>query len=220
MCFATAFFTSERVDIVTFFYRALSTFVLAAVLAAPACAASLLDAPLSYSATRTVTVDGKTYSGRMFHIPGSERHEQTLLGMQDVFLLDGKADAGFVVLPSLKTMIEFPFPALMAALNDPSLTKSPQGEDTIDGIVTTKYRIDRTAPDGTRGAGFFWISRRGVLMKLAGTVTAPGGHKTAIQMVLSGFKEAPQSAALFAPPPGLAKLPAEALAPLLGFKLQ
>lgn len=190
------------------------------MLAAPARAAGPLEAPVSYSAMRTVTVDGRTYSGRMFHIPGSERHEQTLLGMEDVFLLDGKADAGFVVLPSLKTMVAFPLPALMVALNDPSLTKSPQGQDVIDGIATTKYRIDRTAPDGTRGAGFFWISHRGVLMKLAGTVTAPGGRKTTIQMVLSDVKEAPQSAALFVPPPGLAKLPAEALAPLLGFKLQ
>jgi hypothetical protein len=201
-------------------HRAPVVFALACFLAAPARAAGPLEAPLSYSATRTVTVDGKTYTGRMFHIPGSERHEQTLLGMADVFLLNGKAGAGYVVLPSLKTMIEFPFPALLTALNDSSVAKAAAGEDVVDGIATTKYRIDRTAPDGTRGAGDFWLSRRGALMKLAGTVTAPGGHKTTIQMVLSGFKEAPQSAALFVPPPGLNRLPAEALAPLLGFKLQ
>ncbi len=200
--------------------RALAVLSLALILAGPARAAGLFEAPVSYSATRTVTVDGKTYSGRMFHVPGSERHDQMLLGMDDIFVLNARQGAGFVVLPSLKTMIEFPFPALMAALNDPSLTKIPQGEEHVDGVATTKYRIDRTAPDGTRGAGYVWISRRGVLMRLAGTVTAPGGHRTTIDMVLSGVKEAPQSAALFVPPPGLTTLPAAALAPLLGFKLQ
>lgn len=203
-----------------FMRRVLLIALFALGLAAPARAAGILDAPLSYSATRTVTVDGKTYQGRVFHIPGRERHDQELLGMNDVFILDGKQESGFVVLPALKTMIEFPFPSLLAALNDPALKKIPEGEETVDGFPTTKYRIDRTAPDGTRGAGFAWISRRGVLMKLAGTVTAPHGHKTRIEMVLSGFNEAPQSAALFTPPPGLTVLPAAALAPLLGFKLQ
>lgn len=203
----------------TFLHRALFGLLLAFALTAPARAAGLLEAPISYSATRTVTVDGKTYTGRMFHIPGSERHDQNLLGMEDIFLLNGREAAGFVVLPALKTMIAFPFPALMAALEDPALAKIPEGEETVDGVATTKYRIDRTAPDGTRGAGDVWITRRGVLMRLAGTVTAPGGHRTRIEMTLSGFKEAPQSAALFVPPPGLTTLPAAALEPLLGIKL-
>jgi hypothetical protein len=194
--------------------------LLALLLAAPARAGGLFDAPLSYSATRTVTVDGKSYTGRMFHIPGRERHDQELLGMTDIFILDGRQESGFVVLPGLKTMIQFPFPALLAALNDPALEKTPQGDESVDGVVTTKYRIDATAPDRTRGAGFAWISRRGVLMKLSGTITAPGGHRTRIEMALSGLKEGPQSAAIFTPPPGLTVLPATALAPLLGFKLQ
>lgn len=200
--------------------RALLIFPLLLALAAPASAGGLFDAPLSYSAARTVTVDGKTYNGRMFHIPGRERHDQDLLGMTDIFILDGKADSGFVVLPGLKTMIQFPFPALLSALNDPALEKTPQGEESVDGIATTKYRIDATAPDRTRATGFAWISRRGVLMKLSGMIIAPGGHKTRIEMALSALKEGPQSAAIFTPPPGLTVLPAAALAPLLGFKLQ
>jgi hypothetical protein len=156
----------------------------------------------------------------MFHIPGRELHEQFLLGMQQVFLLDDAQRSGLVVVPALKTMVEFPFPPLLSALNDPSLRKEALGDETIGDIVTTKYRVAKTAPDGTRGEGFVWISRRGVLMKLAATVTAPGGHRTTIDMALSNVKEAPQSAALFAPPPGLNKLPADALAPLLGMTLQ
>ena len=204
----------------TLMRRGVLAALVALLLAAPARAGGLFDAPLSYSAARTVTVDGKTYSGRMFHIPGRERHDQELLGMTDIFILDGKQESGFVVLPGLKTMIQFPFPALLAALNNPALEKTPEGEESVDGVATTKYRIDETAPDRTRAAGFAWISRRGVLMKLSGTITAPGGHRTSIEMALSGLKEGPQSAAIFTPPLGLTVLPATALAPLLGFKLQ
>ena len=192
-----------------------------ALLAGPTRAADLLDAPVSFSATRTVTVNGKVYTGPMFHVAGHERHEQTLLGMQEVFLLDHQQDAAVLVMPALKTEVDFPFPPLLISLLDPSLAKSAAlGEEEVDGIPATKYRVDKTAPDGTRGEGFLWISRRGVLLKLDGTVTAPGGHRTAITMALSDVKEAPQSPALFMPPAGLSKLPAEALAPLLGWKLQ
>ena len=198
--------------------------LLIAILLAPfapmARAASLLDAPLSYSATRSVTVDGKLYTGPMFHEPGRERHEQVMLGMQEVFILDQSQGAGSLILPALKTMVAFPFPPLLSTLLDSSIAKSAQGEETIGGISATKYRVDQTAPDGTHGDGFLWISRRGVLVKLAGTVTAPGGHRTVIDMVLSGLQEGPQKSDLFVAPAGLAKLPAEALAPLLGFKLQ
>ena len=191
-----------------------------ALLAGPTRAADLLDAPMSFSATRTVTVNGKVYTGPMFHMPGHERHEQALLGMQEVFLLDNQQSAAMLVMSALKTEVDFPFPPLMTSLLDPSLVKSAVGEETIDDIPATKYRVAKTAPDGTRGEGFLWISRRGVLLKIDGAVTAPGGHRTVIQMVLSEVKEAPQPPALFTPPEGFSKLPAEALAPLLGWKLQ
>lgn len=202
-------------------YRFLPPLALVALLlACPAKAADLLDAPVSFSATRTVTVDGKVYTGPMFHVPGRERHEQSLLGMQEVFILDDQQSAGVLVMPAIKTMVEFPFPPLLTSLLDSSLAKSALGEEKVDDVPATKYRVEKTAPDGTRGEGFLWISRRGVLLKLAGTVTAPGGHRTAIQMALSDVREAPQAPALFTPPLGLNKLPAEALAPLLGFRLQ
>lgn len=186
----------------------------------PARALGILDAPVSYSATRTVTVDGRTYTGAMFHEPGRERHDQVLLGMQGFFILDEARRSGVFVMPGLKTMIDFSFPPLLGALTGPDLKKAALGDETVDGVATTKYRITQTAADGTRGEGFLWISHRGVLMKLAGTVTAPGGHRTTIAMALSDMKVGPQKADLFTPPAGLTHLPATALAPLLGVTMQ
>lgn len=196
--------------------RILLAALVALLLGAPARAAGLLDAPLSFSATRSVTLDGKTYTGAMFHEPGHERHEQKLGGMDTVFLLDGPAGEGFLVVPMVKTYVSFFFPPLLSALVDGEVEKHPVGQAIVDHIATTEYRIEKTTADGTHGEGFAWVSKRGVLMKLVGLVTAPGGHKTSIAMQLANFKAAPQPAALFVLPAHLTELPFQALAPLLG----
>jgi hypothetical protein len=190
--------------------------VLAVVLALPAHAAALLDAPVSFSATRTVTVDGKPYTGAMFHEPGRERDEQKLGAMEMAFILDGPSSQGFLVVPSIKTYVTFPFPPMLSALADAELEKQKVvGEEPVDNVPTTKYRVNTTTSDGSHGEGFVWVSKRGVLMRLDGVVTSPGGHKTRIAMKLADVREGPQKPELFARPANMNELPFQALAPLL-----
>lgn len=194
---------------------AIVAFAVAVALPLTARSAALLDAPVSFAATRTVTVDGKAYTGPMFHEPGRERDEQKLGAMDMDFILDGQSGQGFLVVPSIKTFVTFPFPPLLSALIDSEMQKTPVGDEAIDHIPTTKYRVDKTTPDGTHGEGFVWISKRGVMMRLDGLVTAPGGHKTKIALQLANVKEGPQKPEIFAPPTGMNELPFQALAPLL-----
>jgi hypothetical protein len=190
---------------------------LAFVLAAPAAHAAMLgDASVPFRAERTVTVDGRSYSGLIFHEPGHQRHEQDLLGMHEVFLLDTKAAQGVLILPAVKTYLEFPFPPLMAELDSPDLLRAPVGEEAVSGIRTTKYRIDHHAKDGSRAEGFLWASRTGVMMRLDVTVTRASGRKMAIAMELSHVELGPVDPGLFVVPVGFSRLPADALGPLLG----
>jgi hypothetical protein len=184
---------------------------------APSRAAMLGDAPVSYRAERTVTIDGKIYSGPVLHRPGHERHEQDLFGMREVFLLDTGAARGYLVLPSVKTYVEFPFPPLMAELDSPDLLQHPAGPETVAGVATTRYRVDHTAQDGSRAEGSLWLSGSGILMKLDVSVTrAHGGRPMAIKMALSHVALGPVDPALFQLPQGMVQLPADALGPLLG----
>ena len=177
------------------------------------------DASVSYRAERTVTVDGRSYSGPVFHQPGHQRHEQDLFGMHEVFLLDTEQARGILVLPAVKTYLEFPFPPLMAELDSPDLLRHPVGPETVAGIATTKYRVDHTAQDGSRAEGFVWVSRTGILMKLEASVTrAHGGRPMAIAMALSQVAIGPVDPSLFQVPQGLVRLPPDALGPLLGGK--
>jgi hypothetical protein len=185
---------------------------------APAVQATLLgDASVAYSAECTVTVDGKNYVGTVFHTPGHQRHEQAVQGVQEILLLDGAAKQGVLIVPGLKSYIAFAFPKVMAELDDPSLRHTPVGQEVVGGVRTTKYRVDRTTADGARAQGFVWVSAQGVLMRLDGTVTRPGGTRpTAIVLALTNLIVGPQDPGLFERPPGLLKLPAAALGGLLG----
>jgi hypothetical protein len=175
----------------------------------PAAAAAMLgDAAVSYSAERTVVVNGRSYTGMVFHIPGHDRHEQEILGIPEVILLDAGAKQGMLVLPGLNSYLIFAFPRLMAEMDDPSWRKTPQGQEIVNGVRTTKYRIDHIAADGSRAQGMIWISTQGVPMRLEGMVTRPGASAgTTIRMELAGLKLGHQDPHLFELPPGLIKLP-------------
>ena len=182
-------------------------------------AALLGDAALAYSAERTVIINGRTYTGTVFHIPGRDRDEQEIEGIAEVIILDAAAKQGFLFLPRLKTYVTFAFPPLLAELDDPALRRSPMGQEVVNGVRTTKYRIDHVAADGSRARGFIWVSARGVLMRLDGTVTrAHGGRPMQLRMELAKLAIGPQDPALFQLPAGLIELPSGMLQALLSGK--
>jgi hypothetical protein len=200
-----------------FFIRAIAPILLLS--APPVWAATLADAKIGFSADRTLVVDGKTYLGKMWTMPGMERHEQDINGIPSDFILRTDTSIASVVLPQLHTVVQFMLPPELRLFADPQLTRHPAGHETINGIATTKYEIDQTVPQG-HGAGTLWLSADGIPMRAAGTFTKPNDKVITIRWELSHVHVGAQPAALFEPPPGFAKLPPEAVAPLLGLKLK
>jgi hypothetical protein len=185
----------------------------------PSLATTLINARTGFSAERMLVIDGRTYKGKVWAMPGRERHEQAIHGMRPVFLLRADRSLGEIVLQSLKTVVQFEIPAELALFNMVALKRRPIGRETVNGVATTKYAIDRSIPEG-RAEGALWLSRDGIPMRLAGTFTNAKGKVSTIRWELNGVKTGPQPAALFEPPAGMAKLPPEAIAPLLGLKLK
>jgi hypothetical protein len=182
-------------------------------------AATLGEAKIGFSADRILVVDGKIYQGRMWTMPGMERHEQNLNGIPAAFVLRGDTPLADMVLPKLHTVVEFVLPPELHLFGDPRLTRRPVGHETINGIGTTKYAVDETVPEG-HGEGTLWLSDSGIPMKLDGAFTRTSGRVSHLHWELSHVKLGPQPGALFEAPQGFSKLPAEAIAPLLGLKLK
>ncbi|HEV2301401.1 MAG TPA: hypothetical protein VGR91_07515 [Stellaceae bacterium] len=203
--------------------RTIGLIILASLLtlarAPGAVALTLENARVGFTAERLLVLDGKTYVGRIWHMPGAERHEQSLQGVNSVFfILHDKSSVADIVLPKLHTVAEFPAPTALTILEDPGLLQHPVGGERIDGIRTTKYAVDYRAPQG-HATGYLWLSRAGIPIKCEGQFRAPHGRVTTIRWELRHLRIGPQPAALFAVPRGFSKLTPEALAPLLGLRL-
>jgi len=191
---------------------------LSVVLSAHAVGETLGEARVGFSAERVLVVDGQRYVGRMWQMPGEQRHEQKLPVISPVFILRADRTEGDVVLPQLHTVIEFVLPQELALLGNPSLLRRPIGPETVNGIATTRYRIEADLPGG-HIAGSLWLSRDGIPMRCDGEFEPRKGRRSTIFWELRDLKLGKQDEALFEVPQGYAKLPPEAVAPLLGMHL-
>jgi len=188
------------------------------LVAAPAWAETLGDARVGFSAERVLVIDGRSYVGRMWHMPGEQRHEQDLPALRPIFILRADSAIGDIILPKLHTVVEFALPKEMSILGGPGLLRKPVGPETVNGIATTKYEVDEKTPHG-RAIGSLWLSQDGIPMKCDARLATDKGRVSTIRWELRHVKIGTQDAALFEIPRDYAKLSPEAAAPLLGMRL-
>jgi hypothetical protein len=193
-------------------------FALSLLLSAHAAGETLGDARVGFSAERILVVDGRSYIGRIWQMPGEQRHEQELPALSPVFILRAGSALGELVLPQLHTVVEFALPKELALLSDTNLLRKPSGQEIVNGIATTKYTIDENLPGG-HIAGSLWLSRDGIPMKCDGKFEPKSGKRSTIYWELRNVKLGKQNERLFEVPQGYAKLSPEAAAPLLGMRL-
>src|SRR5256885_16818297 len=127
-----------------------SRYALLALLLAPGIAggATLGEARIGFTADRVLVIDGRSYRGKIWTMPGKERHEQAIQGFRPAFLLRADNPIGEIVVPQLHTTVQFAMPPELRLLRSPELTKNPVGPETVNGIATIKYRIDETVTQG------------------------------------------------------------------------
>jgi hypothetical protein len=191
----------------------------AASAAASAAQAETLGNPqIGFTAERVLVFDGHSYVGRMWNMPGEQRHEQTLPAIKPVFILHAKSAIGDIVLANVHTAVEFALPRVLAALSRPALLGRPVGHETVNGIATIKYAVDKTIAQG-RLAGALWLGDHGIPMRCDGSFTGHDGKVSTVHWELRNVEIGRQDAALFEVPPGYSKLPPEAAAVLLGVRL-
>ena len=199
---------------------ALFALALAAISAAPAAApAETLGNPqIGFTAERVLVFDGHSYVGRMWNMPGEQRHEQVLPAVKPAFILHADSAIGDIVLANLHTAVEFALPRELAPLSRPELLGRPVGHETVNGIATTKYAVDKTVAQGHL-AGALWLSDRGIPMRCDGSFTGGNGKVSTVHWELRNVEIGRQDAALFEVPRGYSKLPPEAAATLFGLRL-
>jgi len=197
--------------------------LLAAALVAPGQgrAAIVGDSAVPYSATRIVTVNGREYGGKVFAVPGKQRHDVDVNGFKLSVVLNVAGGAGIIAVPALHSYVDFPLPPLLAELDRTRLERHAAGEEKIAGLPAVKYRLAYTASDGSRAAGFLWLTRDNILLRVDGRIERPGHRRPmTVTMRLEDLQLGPQDDKLFQIGSGLKKLPYEALEMLLNLRLK
>src|ERR1700752_4191948 len=79
------------------------------------------DARVGFTAERILIFDGHSYVGKMWNMPGEERHEQDLPTIRPIFILRSDSAFGDIVLPQFHTVVEFSLPKEFSLLSGPGL---------------------------------------------------------------------------------------------------
>jgi hypothetical protein len=200
------------------FFLILITFATQLSISTAGRASTLGDPQIGFSADRVLVFNGHSYIGRMWNMPGEQRHEQELPSVKPVFILRANSTIGDILLPQLHTAVEFNLPRALSVFNQPDLLGTRVGEEMVNGIATTKYAVNKDIPEGHL-SGSLWLSQEGIPMRCDGSLTSKKGKVSSVHWELSHIAIGAQDPALFEVPPGYSKLPPDAAAALLGLRL-
>ncbi|MDH4187522.1 MAG: DUF4412 domain-containing protein, partial [Nitrospira sp.] len=166
-------------------------------------AASLPEPKVDYSADSTMeTEGGMTMKSRVYHSSGKQRMEM------------GGADGSVTIIRNDKKVMwqlignmymEMPIDRSDSSdLSSMDVEQTVVGEETVNGIKTTKSKVIATKKDGSKFGGFFWTTKDGITVKMD-LLSKEGDQKMRMMSELTNLKIEKQDPKLFEIPAGYTK---------------
>jgi len=179
--------------------------VLASALLLPAMsvAAPPPEPKVEYSADSTMeTEGGMTMKSRVYHAPGKQRMEMGGEGGNVTIMRKDKKVIwtlmGDMYMESAMGGADSQDP------HDMDVQQTAVGEETVNGIKTTKSKVIMTKKDGSKFGGFFWTTKDGITVKMD-LLSKEGDKKMRMSSELTNLKVGKQDPKLFEIPPGYTK---------------
>jgi hypothetical protein len=179
--------------------------VLASALLVPvmSLAAPPPEPKVEYSADSTMeTEGGMTMKSRIYYAPGKQRIE---MGGAEGNVTIMRRDKKVIWILMGDMYMESPMGG--ADSQDPhdmDVQQTVVGEETINGIKTTKSKVIATKKDGSKFGGFFWTTKDGITVKMD-LLSKDGKEKMRMTQELTNLKIGKQDPKLFEIPPGYTK---------------
>jgi hypothetical protein len=179
--------------------------VLASALLLPAIsvAAPPPEPKAEYSADSTMeTEGGMTMKSRVYHAPGKQRMEMGGAGGNVTIMRRDKK-----VIWQLMGNMYMEMPMNRPDAHDPNdmdVQQTAVGDETVNGVKTTKYKVIATKKDGSKFGGFFWTTKDGITVKMD-LLSKEGDKKMRIMSELTNLKIEKQDPKLFEIPSGYTK---------------
>lgn len=148
-----------------------------------------------YSAEQVIRRGGAELVQKLYHMPGHLRIE----GPNGVSFLDIANKRMWVKAPGKTGYMAFPFDAasVSGTTEGGTFKSTPVGEETVDGLKTTKHSFEMTSGEMT-GKGFYWLTPEGIRVKQEGETRFKTGEASVpFSIILRDIAFGPQDPSLF-----------------------
>lgn len=179
-----------------------------AISTAPAQAQDIWSTKVSYSADRKIDTQGMPQAtAKVYVTPEAERWEMVVEGRKSIMLFRKDRKQVFVVLDDQRKFIEIPAEQseLPGVKPEGDVQLTPAGNENVEGVPTTKYRMTVQSSASGKFEGFIWVSADNIMMKMDG-VGGAEGQTAKIAVIMRNVKVSPQDPRLFEIPQGYTKL--------------
>jgi outer membrane lipoprotein-sorting protein len=179
--------------------------VLASALSVPAAvwAAPPPEPKVDYSADSAMEAEGgMTMKSRVYSSPGKQRIEMGGAGGTVTIMRRDKK-----VMWQLMGNMYMEMPMDRADSRDPhdmDVQMTAVGEETVNGVRTTKHKVIATMKDGKKFGGFFWVTKDHITVKMD-LLYKEGDMKMRMTNELTNLKVGKLDPKLFEIPPGYTK---------------
>lgn len=166
-------------------------------------AAKMPEPKVDYSADMVMEMEQGTMKAKVYHSPGKQRMEMGEQGgMATIVRRDKKVM--WQVMPGGMYM-EMPINENDANdLHNMDVQHTVVGDETVNGMKTTKHKVIATTKDGKKFGGFFWLTKDDIAVK-SDMLLKEGNQQHRIAFELQNLKVGKQSPQLFEVPPGYTK---------------
>lgn len=170
---------------------------------------------VSYSADMVMRGGGQPGMPMTVHYtPEQQRVEMNPGGQQMVIVQKTDPPQAWMLFPAMRMYAEGPsMPSPLTwqrKIDDPDadVEITEVGPDEVNGIETTKYRIEGTDDMGHPYDGHVWSTDDRIMVKLDGRFTGPNGPQDMTIEVTRLDRGTPDAGLFQVPPPGYTKMPA------------
>ncbi len=158
-----------------------------------------------FTADATLETAEQSIQSKIYFDGGNLRDEIELGGQQLVYIARADADTIRMLMPANNIYMEVPYGESSDQVQEFRLVEHELvGQETVNGMDTTKYRVIYESNDGRYG-GFTWFDEHNIAVR-SFMATEHNGERTQINYELTNLEVGPVDAGLFELPAGAQKL--------------
>ena len=167
---------------------------------------NILDLKVDYRADSTIGEGERAFAGRLWRTRRALRHESRQAGKPLVVVARLDRRMGWLAFPDSGLAIETGLDALDLPLEildgGGGMVQTRIGRERVNGLDTSKIRVQRRASAGATFDGFVWTTDQGVIARLEGEGERQGKRGRTV-MNFRNIAIGPLDGSFFEPPPGL-----------------